>query len=139
MNRFFAAIAVVAVTLALLIYSAVTATAKSVVTVEELTSEKQSRRNIRLGARVASGEIKQTAEPERNVSFSVRDIPEGGPSIPVVYKGIMPDTLKVGRDVILEGNFDGASFEAKNLVTQCPSKYVPPDPGAPMKSYGGGE
>ncbi len=130
-RRFLAAILVVSAAISLLIYSAVTATAKSVVTVSELRASGDSRDNIRLGARVAVGEVGQTSEPERTVTFSVRDIhAREEENIPVVYHGVMPDTLKVGRDVILEGNYDGARFTAKNLVTQCPSKYVPPDPGA---------
>ena len=130
-KRFFAAIAVVTATIAVLIYSAVTATAKSVVTVAELRAAGAARENIRLGARVANGEINQLSSPERTVTFAVRDIkaPEEE-KIPVVYYGVMPDTLKIGRDVILEGSFDGTQFTAKNLVTQCPSKYVPPDPSA---------
>lgn len=132
MNRRFGfALALVALTVAGLIYSAVTATAKSVVTVAELRALGGQRSDIRLGARVAMGEIRQTPEPTRSVQFSVRDIkaPEEE-KIPVVYEGFMPDTLKVGRDVILEGSFDGTTFQAKNLVTQCPSKYVPPAPGS---------
>ena len=133
-RRFILAIVVVVSALSALIYSAVTDTAKSVVTVEELRAESSHRENIRLGARVATGDILQLTEPERTVKFNVRDITsKDETSIPVVYHGVMPDTLKVGRDVILEGNFDGKEFLAKNLVTQCPSKYVPPEPGATSK------
>ena len=130
-RRFVSALAIVALTVAALIYSAVNATAKSVVTVNELRSAGEPRSNIRLGARVAEGAIEQIREPKRAIRFQVRDITgSNAEQISVQYEGIMPDTLKVGRDVILEGNFRDNTFEAKNLVTQCPSKYVPPAPGA---------
>jgi len=129
-NRFALAIVVVVGALAILIYGAVNATAKSVVTVSELLSKGQSNGSVRLGARVAEGAIAQESEPVRRVSFFVRDI--SGPEdkrIKVTYEGFLPDTLKVGRDVILEGTYSSGEFAAKNLVTQCPSKYVPPKPG----------
>ena len=41
----------------------------------------------------------------------------------------MPDTLRPGRDVIMEGSYSpNEGFLATSLSTQCPSKYQPPDP-----------
>lgn len=133
-NRFVVAVVIVVGVLGLLIYSAVNATAKSVVTVHELL-EKGAVGSVRLGARVAEGEITQRSEPTRQVSFYVRDISgTEDRRIKVSYDGFLPDTLKVGRDVILEGTYSSGEFVAKNLVTQCPSKYVPPTPGASSKN-----
>ena len=130
-KRFVFALLIVAVTVGTLIYSAAKATAKPVVTVKELIETKAARKNIRVGARVADMPIEQKKDPEPTVYFSVRDIQAAETErLPVVYAGLMPDTLKAGRDVILEGDFDGKGIIAKNLVTQCPSKYVPPTPGA---------
>ena len=95
------AVAVVAVVLGLLIYSAVNQTAKAVVTVEELLGSGNVRNHIRLGARVGQQPIEYITQPERKVSFSVHDISKGGTEIPVVYFGALPDTLKTGMDVIL--------------------------------------
>lgn len=121
--------------LAFLINSAVEESAKKVLTVADLLQQEKesegviSLRRIRLGARVASDQISVTTQPERKVSFPVMDMhqPEAG-SIPVVYLGSMPDTLREGRDVILEGDFINGVFNAMVLNTQCPSKYEPPDP-----------
>ena len=70
-NRFVVAVVIVVGVLSLLIYTAVTATAKSVVTVHELL-EKGAVGSVRLGARVAEGEISQRSEPTRQVSFYVK-------------------------------------------------------------------
>lgn len=128
--KFLLSILVVACSITALIYTAVRDTAKAVVTVAELRSESVDRPRIRLGARVFGPEIKVTSEPERTVQFSVTDPGTAGEqTIPVIYHGAMPDTLQVGRDVILEGNYRIGRFEATSLMTQCPSKYEPPVPG----------
>jgi cytochrome c-type biogenesis protein CcmE len=139
--KFFSAIAAVAVVLSVLIYSAVNTSAKAVVTVNELLSEGESRPRIRLGARVTDDEISYQSQPTREVRFTVRDIQggdiqSGDAKIPVVYQGVMPDTLKNGRDVILEGNFEAGQFQASSLMTKCPSKYEPPLPGEKPRQAG---
>lgn len=134
--KFISAILVVASVLTVLIYSAVSESAKAVVTVEELVEEGSERARIRLGARVSEEEIMYTSQPQRTVSFTVRDIEGEGNLVPVVYEGAMPDTLKNGRDVILEGDFVDGTFVATSLMTQCPSKYEPPLPGQEAKQAG---
>ena len=134
-SKFLIAIVVVAGTLSVLMYSAVSSTAKSVVTVKELVTEGSERSSVRLGARVAEDEICYLSQPTRQVHFKVRDITDAASEIiPVVYEGNIPDTLKNGRDVILEGDYDGTTFAASSLMTQCPSKYEPPVPGAAKNS-----
>ena len=135
-KRFLTAIVIVFVTVGVLVYSASKATAKSVVTVDELISANAARPRVQLGARVsADRQIEYETEPKRVVKFSVIDIVKQGELIDVVYEGSMPDTLRGGRDVILQGDYDGTRFIAKSLQTQCPSKYKPPVPGEqPMKT-----
>jgi cytochrome c-type biogenesis protein CcmE len=60
--------------------------------------------------------------------FNVRDI-EGTATVPVVYKGSVPDLFKVGREVYMKGQLvDGVFVATKDsLVTKCPSKYAPED------------
>ncbi len=47
-------------------------------------------------------------------------------SVPVVYRGSVPDLFKVGREVRVEGRLRNGVFVAKkdSLRTKCPSKYV---------------
>lgn len=122
----------IASALTVLIYASVAETARAVVTVQELVSAGKAQKKIRLGARVSDAKISYQTEPEFKLSFRVRDpgASENSAEIGVSYLGIMPDTLKNGRDVILEGDFDGNNFYASSLLTQCPSKYEPPKPGA---------
>ena len=54
---------------------------------------------------------------------------KGGESLPVVYRGVVPDTFESGRDVVVEGRRDAAGvFQADVLMTKCASKYEPDSP-----------
>ncbi len=43
---------------------------------------------------------------------------------PVVYRGVIPDTLTSGESVVAEGKLDAQGvFQASNILVKCPSKY----------------
>ena len=58
--------------------------------------------------------------------FTLRDR-SGTASVPVVYRGTVPDLFKADRDVVVDGKLVNGTFVAVpgTLVTKCPSKYVP--------------
>ena len=58
--------------------------------------------------------------------FALRDR-NGTASVPVVYRGTVPDLFKVGREVVVDGRLVNGTFVAvkSTLVTKCPSKYAP--------------
>ena len=78
--------------------------------------------SVRVKGQVASGSVEHDFA-SRNLKFAIA---EGEKSLPVVYQGVVPDTFKVGVDVIVEGklNSDGI-FQAHTLMPQCPSRYDP--------------
>jgi cytochrome c-type biogenesis protein CcmE len=132
-NKLLLAVLVVSLSLAALVYAAAKESKKQVMTVLKLIEEKKSRKNIRLGARVADVPFNYQTSPQLQLKFSVRDqLDEKAEHIvPIVYNGPLPETLKAGRDVIVEGNYEEGQFTALVLQTQCPSKYEPPKvPGA---------
>jgi cytochrome c-type biogenesis protein CcmE len=57
--------------------------------------------------------------------FRLRDV-EGTYSIPVVYRGSVPDMFRSGRDILVEGRLQSGTFVAKpgTMKTKCPSKYT---------------
>lgn len=75
---------------------------------------------IKLGARVVPGSIKRVAGG-REYAFHVTD---GAKVVPVVYRGIAPDTFTDGVDVVVEGRMgqDG-TFHATTLLAKCASRY----------------
>ena len=57
--------------------------------------------------------------------FDLQDV-KGGASVPVVYRGSVPDQFKTGRELRLEGQLQNGVFVAKkdSMRTKCPSKYT---------------
>ena len=75
-------------------------------------------RAVRVSGDVVPGSIVREGA---TVRFKVAD---AGGSLPVVYKGIVPDIFGENIQVVVEGRpgADGA-FEAKALLAKCPSKF----------------
>jgi cytochrome c-type biogenesis protein CcmE len=61
----------------------------------------------------------------RTVRFRLRDV-EGTATVPVFYRGTVPEQFKKGREIYLQGSLRAGVFGAKpnTLVTRCPSKYT---------------
>ena len=58
--------------------------------------------------------------------FRLRD-KNGSATVPVVYRGSVPDLFKPGRDIVVDGRYANGVFTAipGTMVTKCPSKYAP--------------
>ena len=58
--------------------------------------------------------------------FTLRDI-DGTTTVPVRYRGSVPDLFRSGRHVFMRGELVNGVFVAEpdSLVTKCPSKYAP--------------
>ncbi len=55
------------------------------------------------------------------LNFNMTD---GGVILPVVYRGVVPDTLTTGESVVAEGHLDSRGvFQADTILVKCPSKY----------------
>lgn len=80
--------------------------------------------NTRVNGKVVPGSVEQETEG-LILRFTISDI-ENEASLPVVYHGPVPDTFKVGSEVVVEGKYTTEGiFEATNILTKCASKYVP--------------
>jgi len=93
-------------------------------TINELQSQKNTvqSNNVRVTGQVASESI-QTETATLTMKFTIVD---GPASLPVIYKGAVPDTFKAGIDVVVEGRLENDGiFRASNILTKCPSKYEP--------------
>jgi cytochrome c-type biogenesis protein CcmE len=57
--------------------------------------------------------------------FGLRNINGKSGVVPVVYHGENPPPLfKVGRNVVVSGNYEHGQLAGSNVVTKCPSKYT---------------
>jgi cytochrome c-type biogenesis protein CcmE len=72
------------------------------------------------------GPVQGAGYARNGLRFRVADR-KGHASVPVVYRGSVPDQFKLGREVIVNGQYEHGAFVAKRntLVTKCPSKYAP--------------
>ena len=63
------------------------------------------------------------------LTFKVRDR-EGNTSVPVTYRGTVPDPFRAGREVIIDVRKQGGTFvgEKDSLITKCPSKFTAEKP-----------
>ena len=63
------------------------------------------------------------------LTFKVRDR-EGQTSVPVTYRGQVPDPFRAGREVIIDVRKEGGVFvgEKDSLITKCPSKFTAEKP-----------
>ncbi len=88
---------------------------------EALASPHEEEGSIRLFGNVGSFEKNQA---NNSVEFVLIDAEMPSQTMNVVFTGLIPDTFETGAEVILEGTRTAnASFEAKTLMTKCPSKY----------------
>lgn len=52
------------------------------------------------------------------------EIGNGVSTMKVLYKGVVPDSFKPGREVVLEGTYEpGGPFVATTIMPKCASKY----------------
>ena len=57
------------------------------------------------------------------VSFRVTD---SNASVPVRYTGILPDLFKEGTGVVADGQWDGTTFVASEVLAKHDEDYMPP-------------
>ncbi|MCO6429428.1 MAG: cytochrome c maturation protein CcmE [Deltaproteobacteria bacterium] len=127
---------------AIVVFQATKTTASLVLLPSDLEeSSGQTFKRIRVAGRVADSAIDYKTDPSAELKFSIVNPPThqnepldpSGP-VPVVYKGLRPDMFAVGRDVIIDGDFQDGVLQANRLNTQCPSKYEPASPDNPPQS-----
>ncbi len=82
--------------------------------------DQSSEKSVRVSGTVVEGSIDRKVS---NLRFTITD---GKASLPVVYKGVVPDAFKADAEAVVEGKLNSAgTFEATTLLAKCPSKYEP--------------
>jgi cytochrome c-type biogenesis protein CcmE len=83
-------------------------------------------RTFRVGGLVQEGTVKRDTDG-LTVKFTVTDTAQ---SIPVVYKGILPDLFKEGKGCVAQGKIgnDGV-FYADQVLAKHDENYMPPEAG----------
>ncbi len=110
---------VVAACVGYLVYSATGGSSEYYVTVSELKSQTTTG-DVRV-AGVVQNDI-QRSDGGLRVLFTEKD---GTASMPVEYRGTLPDIFQPGITVVAEGRLgaDGV-FHARNVLAKCPSRFA---------------
>lgn len=88
------------------------------------TKEAPVGRTFRIGGLVENGSLKRDTDG-LTIRFTVTDTAN---TIPVVYKGILPDLFKEGRGCVAQGKVgsDGV-FYADQIMAKHDENYMPPE------------
>ena len=80
-------------------------------------------RSFRVGGLVEPGSVKRQPDGV-TVQFIVTDTAH---SIPVTYKGVLPDLFKEGKGVVTQGRIENGAFQASEVLAKHDENYMPPE------------
>ena len=87
---------------------------------------------IRLGGLVDQGSVRRSTD--QVVDFTIGD---GNASVPVRYKGLLPDLFREGQGVVTEGAVDSAGlFRADTVLARHDETYMPREVVDALKAQG---
>ncbi len=87
-------------------------------------------RNFRIGGLVEAGSVKRDADGLR-VRFNITDTVN---TMPVIYKGILPDLFKEGKGVVAQGKLESDNvFHAEEVLAKHDENYMPPEAADALK------
>ena len=118
---------VVVLAIAYLVYAGMQSTTMYYLTPTELLARGSSAygEQLRLAGKVKPDSV-QSEPKTMTLRFTVVDEADAAKTLPVVYKGVVPDSFKPDAEVVLEGKLsEQGVFEASTLLAKCPTKYIP--------------
>ena len=93
----------------------------------------RAERSFRIGGLVEKGSFHRL-DDGLTVAFRITDLKQ---SVPVTYRGVLPDLFREGQGVVAEGKLDGAGvFEAREVLAKHDENYMPPEVAAALKAAG---
>jgi cytochrome c-type biogenesis protein CcmE len=117
---------VVALTAAIVLAGALLYTsfgsASTALTPSQALSKGSGGASYELTGTVVAGTIQHRAGD--TLFFRVRDR-SGSATLPVSYQGLVSDTFRAGREIIVTGHLENGVFQGERdtLTTKCPSKF----------------
>ncbi len=96
-----------------------------------LTKDTRANQRLRLGGLVEDGSVEKPGGGV--VTFRVTDTTN---TVPVRFKGILPDLFREGQGVIAEGRFVTGVFQADEVLAKHDETYMPPEVAEALKKSG---
>ncbi|MCR9145766.1 MAG: cytochrome c maturation protein CcmE [Rhodobacteraceae bacterium] len=86
---------------------------------------------FRIGGLVEEGSLKRGQG--ETIHFRVTD---GGASVPVTYKGVLPDLFEENQGMVGTGIYDGGTFRATEILAKHDEQYMPREVVDALKEQG---
>jgi cytochrome c-type biogenesis protein CcmE len=88
-------------------------------------------RSFRIGGLVEAGSLKREGGDGLTVHFVITDLKK---SLPVIYKGILPDLFKEGKGVVAQGKMESDGImHASEVLAKHDENYMPPEAADALK------
>jgi cytochrome c-type biogenesis protein CcmE len=99
---------------------------------ELATSNARAKEVLRVGGLVQPGSLQRAASGVLDVRFTLAD---GESSVPVVYRGVLPDLFTEGKGAIAQGKLDASgTLVATEVLAKHDENYMPPKVRQPSQS-----
>jgi cytochrome c-type biogenesis protein CcmE len=86
---------------------------------------------LRLGGLVEEGSVSRGGDA--TVHFRVTDLNH---TIPITYRGILPDLFREGQGIVAEGRMQDGVFLADTVLAKHDENYMPPEVADALKKSG---
>lgn len=88
---------------------------------------------LRVGGLVVEGSVAKQDDGQ-TIAFAVTDMAE---TVPVSYRGILPDLFREGQGVVAEGHMNNQGvFVASEVLAKHDENYMPPEVAESLKKSG---
>ena len=135
-RRFIVGAVLITAAVSYLVYAGIRTTSMYYLELPEFVARRDelAGETLRVKGWVRHGSVDRTVATNELRFELARQDDTGG--VPVAYRGIMPDMFAEGREVVVEGRYDGRALSARQIMTSCPSKYEPATAAKPAPAGG---
>jgi cytochrome c-type biogenesis protein CcmE len=119
-----AGVALVALAVGLVLYALKNNVSLYFTPTQVYNKEAPQGRSFRIGGLVEKGSLQRQTDG-LTVHFNITDTTQ---TMPVVYKGILPDLFKEGKGVVAQGKLEADNvFHAEEVLAKHDENYMPPE------------
>ena len=95
-------------------------------------------KHVAPGSRIRLGGLVKPGSVVRGTDLAVRfDVTDGENTIPVAYKGLLPDLFREGQGVVTEGVVEpSGAFKADSVLAKHDENYMPKEVADALKRSG---
>ena len=95
-------------------------------------------KHVKAGQRMRIGGLVKEGTLARGDNLAVRfEITDGTTTVPVNYRGLLPDLFREGQGVVAEGALDATgSFRAESVLAKHDENYMPKEVAEALKKQG---